>query len=113
VGMTGVMLGAARCGLPVLLDGFLSYSAALAACQIAPAVRLYLIPSHFSAEKGARIALAHLSMDPYLHMAMRLGEGSGAALAMPIVEAACAMFHNMGELAASNIVLPEGNANAT
>ncbi|EBR9605493.1 nicotinate-nucleotide--dimethylbenzimidazole phosphoribosyltransferase, partial [Salmonella enterica subsp. enterica serovar Java] len=113
VGMTGVMLGAARCGLPVLLDGFLSYSAALAACQIAPAVRPYLIPSHFSAEKGARIALAHLSMEPYLHMAMRLGEGSGAALAMPIVEAACAMFHNMGELAASNIVLPEGNANAT
>ncbi|ENG1821069.1 nicotinate-nucleotide--dimethylbenzimidazole phosphoribosyltransferase, partial [Salmonella enterica subsp. enterica serovar Typhimurium] len=54
-----------------------------------------------------------LSMEPYLHMAMRLGEGSGAALAMPIVEAACAMFHNMGELAASNIVLPEGNANAT
>ncbi len=106
-------LGAARCGLPVLLDGFLSYSAALAACQIAPAVRPYLIPSHFSAEKGARIALAHLSMEPYLHMAMRLGEGSGAALAMPIVEAACAMFHNMGELAASNIVLPEGNANAT
>lgn len=96
VGMTGVMLGAARCGLPVLLDGFLSYSAALAACQIAPAVRPYLIPSHFSAEKGARIALAHLSMEPYLHMAMRLGEGSGAALAMPIVEAACAMFHNMG-----------------
>lgn len=113
VGMTGVMLGAARCGLPVLLDGFLSYSAALAACQIAPAVRPYLIPSHFSVEKGARIALAHLSMEPYLHMAMRLGEGSGAALAMPIVEAACAMFHNMGELAASNIVLPEGNANAT
>lgn len=108
VGMTGVMLGAARCGLPVLLDGFLSYSAALAACQIAPAVRPYLIPSHFSAEKGARIALAHLSMEPYLHMAMRLGEGSGAALAMPIVEAACAMFHNMGELAASNIVLPGG-----
>lgn len=63
--------------------------------------------------KGARIALAHLSMEPYLHMAMRLGEGSGAALAMPIVEAACAMFHNMGELAASNIVLSEGNANAT
>ncbi|MDI9019593.1 nicotinate-nucleotide--dimethylbenzimidazole phosphoribosyltransferase, partial [Salmonella enterica subsp. enterica serovar Lubbock] len=60
-----------------------------------------------------RIALAHLSMEPYLHMAMRLGEGSGAALAMPIVEAACAMFHNMGELAASNIVLPEGNASAT
>ncbi|EMM1154724.1 nicotinate-nucleotide--dimethylbenzimidazole phosphoribosyltransferase [Citrobacter freundii] len=108
VGMAGGMLGAASCGLPVVLDGFLSYSAALAACQIAPQIKPYLIPSHFSAEKGARTALAHLELDPYLNMGMRLGEGSGAALAMPIVEAACAMYNNMGQLAASNIVLPDG-----
>lgn len=108
VGMAGVMLGAASCGLPVVLDGFLSYSAALAACQIAPQIKPYLIPSHFSAEKGARTALAHLELDPYLNMGMRLGEGSGAALAMPIIEAACAMYSNMGQLAASNIVLPDG-----
>lgn len=108
VGMAGVMLGAAACGLPVVLDGFLSYSAALAASQIAPQIKPYLIPSHFSAEKGARTALAHLELDPYLNMGMRLGEGSGAALAMPIIEAACAMYSNMGQLAASNIVLPDG-----
>ncbi|MDA8499593.1 nicotinate-nucleotide--dimethylbenzimidazole phosphoribosyltransferase [Citrobacter sp. Igbk 17] len=108
VGMAGVMLGAASCGLPVILDGFLSYSAALAACQIAPEIKPYLIPSHFSAEKGARTALAHLELEPYLNMGMRLGEGSGAALAMPIVEAACAMYSNMGQLAASNIILPDG-----
>ncbi|MES3500918.1 nicotinate-nucleotide--dimethylbenzimidazole phosphoribosyltransferase [Citrobacter portucalensis] len=108
VGMAGVMLGAASCGLPVVLDGFLSYSAALAACQIAPQIKPYLIPSHFSAEKGARTALAHLELEPYLNMGMRLGEGSGAALAMPIIEAACAMYTNMGQLAASNIVLPDG-----
>lgn len=108
VGMAGVILGAASCGLPVILDGFLSYSAALAACQIAPEIKPYLIPSHFSAEKGARTALAHLELEPYLNMGMRLGEGSGAALAMPIVEAACAMYSNMGQLAASNIVLPDG-----
>ena len=108
VGIAWVMLGAASCGLPVVLDGFLSYSAALAACQIAPQIKPYLIPSHFSAEKGARTALAHLELDPYLNMGMRLGEGSGAALAMPIVEAACAMYNNMGQLAASNIVLPDG-----
>lgn len=108
VGMAGVMLGAASCGLPVVLDGFLSYSAALAASQIAPQIKPYLIPSHFSAEKGARTALAHLELDPYLNMGMRLGEGSGAALAMPIIEAACAMYSNMGQLAASNIVLPDG-----
>ncbi|MDU2481506.1 MAG: nicotinate-nucleotide--dimethylbenzimidazole phosphoribosyltransferase, partial [Klebsiella sp.] len=47
-------------------------------------------------------------LEPYLNMGMRLGEGSGAALAMPIVEAACAMYHRMGMLAASNIVLPKG-----
>ncbi|MBX4355223.1 nicotinate-nucleotide--dimethylbenzimidazole phosphoribosyltransferase, partial [Mycobacterium tuberculosis] len=75
LGMTGVMLGAASCGLPVVLDGFLSYAAALAACQIAPEVKPYLIPSHYSAEKGARIALAHLGLEPYLNMGMRLGEG--------------------------------------
>lgn len=108
VGMAGVMLGAASCGLPVVLDGFLSYSGALAASQIAPQIKPYLIPSHFSAEKGARTALAHLELDPYLNMGMRLGEGSGAALAMPIIEAACAMYSNMGQLAASNIVLPDG-----
>ncbi|CBG88851.1 nicotinate-nucleotide--dimethylbenzimidazole phosphoribosyltransferase [Citrobacter rodentium] len=109
-GMAGVMLGAASCGLPVLLDGFLSCSAALAACRIAPAVKPYLIPSHYSAEKGARIALEHLELTPYLNMEMRLGEGSGAALAMPIVEAACAMYHNMGQLTDSNIVLPDGKS---
>ena len=94
------------CGLRVLLDGFLSYAAALAACQMSPAIKPYLIPSHLSAEKGARIALSHLGLEPYLNMDMRLGEGSGAALAMPIIEAACAIYNNMGELAASNIVLP-------
>ena len=87
LGMTGVMLGAASCGLPVVLDGFLSYAAALAACQIAPEVKPYLIPSHYSAEKGARIALAHLGLEPYLNMGMRLGEGSGAALAMALTSA--------------------------
>ena len=106
VGMTGVMLGAASCGLPVMLDGFLSYASALAACQIAPAIKPYLIPSHVSAEKGARVALNALQLEPYLNMDMRLGEGSGAALAMHIVDAACVMYNQMGTLAGSDIVLP-------
>jgi nicotinate-nucleotide--dimethylbenzimidazole phosphoribosyltransferase len=106
VGMTGVMLGAASCGLPVMLDGFLSYASALAACQIAPAIKPYLIPSHVSAEKGARVALNALQLEPYLNMEMRLGEGSGAALAMHIVDAACVMYNQMGTLAGSDIVLP-------
>jgi nicotinate-nucleotide--dimethylbenzimidazole phosphoribosyltransferase len=107
LGMTGIMLGAASCGLPVVLDGYLSYASALAACRIAPAVKPYLIPSHLSAEKGAKIALAQLGLEPYLNMEMRLGEGSGAALAMPLLDAACAMHHQMGTLAASHIELPE------
>lgn len=107
LGMTGVMLGAASCGLPVVLDGFLSYASALAACRITPAVKPYLIPSHLSAEKGARIALQHLELEPYLNMGMRLGEGSGAALAMQLVDAACAMYSRMGTLAGSQIVLPD------
>lgn len=107
VGMTGVMLGAASCGLPVVLDGFLSYASALAACRLAPGVHPYLIPSHLSAEKGARIALEHLQLKPYLDMDMRLGEGSGAALAMHLVQAACTVFNDMGTLAESHIVLPE------
>lgn len=105
LGMTGVILGAARCGLPVVLDGFLSYAAALAACRIAPQASAYLIPSHCSAEKGATIALQALGLQPYLHMEMRLGEGSGAALAMHLVDAACAIYHEMGSLAQSNIQL--------
>jgi nicotinate-nucleotide--dimethylbenzimidazole phosphoribosyltransferase len=107
LGMAGVMIGAASCGLPVVLDGFLSYASALAACRIEPKVKDYLIPSHLSAEKGARIALQNLGLEPYLNMGMRLGEGSGAALAMQLVDAACAMHNNMGTLAGSNIVLPE------
>lgn len=107
LGMTGVMIGAASCGLPVVLDGYLSYASALAACRIAPAVKPYLIPSHLSAEKGAKIALAQLGLVPYLNMGMRLGEGSGAALAMPLIDAACAMHHQMGTLADSHIELPE------
>jgi nicotinate-nucleotide--dimethylbenzimidazole phosphoribosyltransferase len=104
--MTGVILGAGACGLPVVLDGFLSYAAAIAACQIAPEVKNYCIPSHFSAEKGARRALEHLGLAPFIHLDMRLGEGSGAALAMSIVSAACAMYCEMGQLAQSGIELP-------
>ena len=107
VGMTGVILGAASSGLPVVLDGFLSYASALAACRMAPAAHPYLIPSHLSAEKGARIALDALGLRPYLDMDMRLGEGSGAALAMHLLDAASAMYHQMGTLAQSNIVLPD------
>ncbi|KNC89757.1 nicotinate-nucleotide--dimethylbenzimidazole phosphoribosyltransferase [Trabulsiella odontotermitis] len=107
VGLTGVILGAGACGLPVVLDGFLSYAAAIAACQIAPEVKNYCIPSHFSAEKGAHQALKYLNLTPYLYLDLRLGEGSGAAIAMSILSAACAMFCNMGLASTSGFCMPD------
>ncbi|SFN66333.1 nicotinate-nucleotide--dimethylbenzimidazole phosphoribosyltransferase [Xenorhabdus japonica] len=106
VGMTGVILGAAAAGVPVVLDGFLSYASALAACQISPIARDYCIPSHISAEKGAILALQHLNLQPYLHLDLRLGEGSGAAIAMSLIDAACTMYCHMGKLASSGICFP-------
>ncbi|MBD2800223.1 nicotinate-nucleotide--dimethylbenzimidazole phosphoribosyltransferase [Xenorhabdus szentirmaii] len=106
VGMTGVILGASAAGVPVVLDGFLSYSSALAACQLSPLVRDYCIPSHLSAEKGAVLALQHLDLKPYLHLDLRLGEGSGAAIAMSLIDAACAMYCHMGKLANYGIDIP-------
>lgn len=105
-GMAGVILGAGACGLPVVLDGFLSYAAAIVACQIAPEVKNYCIPSHFSAEKGSTLALEYLGLKPFLYLDLRLGEGSGAALAMSLVSAACAIYCQMGSLADSGFCLP-------
>lgn len=104
-GMTGVIIGAAAAGVPVVLDGFLSYAAALAAVKIAPQVYPYLVPSHCSAEKGTQIALAALKLRPALNMDMRLGEGSGAALMFPIIDAACTIPANMGTLSSGDIIL--------
>lgn len=104
--MAGALLAAAAMRVPVVLDGFLSYSSALLACQLCPELQHFLIPSHLSAEKGAQIALQQLHLTPYLNMAMRLGEGSGAVLLFPIIDAACSMTKQMGKLSDSHIVLP-------
>lgn len=106
VGMTGTMLGGAAAGVPVVLDGFLSYACALVACKICPAVWHYLIPSHLSAEKGSQVALAHMDLKPFLQLDMRLGEGSGAAIAMPILDAAITMYNRMGLLKDAALELP-------
>ncbi len=105
-GMTGAILGAAAMRVPVVLDGFLSYSSAMIACKIQPAVWDYLIPSHESAEKGAVIALEYLKLKPFIHMGLRLGEGSGATLAMPFIDAAHAMVNRMGTMGNDGVDLP-------
>ncbi|MBU0728912.1 MAG: nicotinate-nucleotide--dimethylbenzimidazole phosphoribosyltransferase [Proteobacteria bacterium] len=87
-GIAGVILGAAARRKPVLIDGFISTAGALIAYSLAPKVREYLIAAHRSVEPGHTIMHQHLGCEPFLDLNMRLGEGTGAALAMNIVEAA-------------------------
>ncbi len=91
-GIAGVILGAAALHKPVLVDGFISTAGALIAHSICPNVKDYLIAAHRSVEKGHKIMQAHLGLDPLLDLNLRLGEGTGAALAMNIVEAAVAVL---------------------
>lgn len=93
--MAGVMVGGAIYGLPVVVDGYIAWAAALLAEILLPETKTYLIPSHKSMEKGAQIAAAKLGFKPYLDLDMRLGEGTGAVLMFPIIEAALSMNQNM------------------
>jgi nicotinate-nucleotide--dimethylbenzimidazole phosphoribosyltransferase len=88
-GLAGAILAAAAHRRPVVVDGFISTAAALVAVQIAPPARDYLIAAHRSQERGHGLMLARLGLDPLLDLGLRLGEGSGAALALPLIEAAC------------------------
>ncbi|MBI5419723.1 MAG: nicotinate-nucleotide--dimethylbenzimidazole phosphoribosyltransferase [Deltaproteobacteria bacterium] len=87
-GIAGLILGAASLRKPVLVDGFISTAGALIACHLAPRATDYMIAAHLSVEMGHRIALRRLGKKPLLDLDLRLGEGTGAALAMPIVEGA-------------------------
>ena len=101
--MTGMMIGAASRHITILCDGFISTAAAALAVAIAPDVRGYLIASHQSVEPGHRILLARLDLVPLLSLNMRLGEGTGAVLAMPIVESAIALYSDMASFASAGI----------
>lgn len=94
-GLAGVILGAAANRIPVVIDGFISGAAALIAAGLSPASREYLIAAHLSVEAGHRVALDHLGLTPLLNLKMRLGEGTGAALAIGIVEAAAKILDEM------------------
>lgn len=96
--MTGAVLAAAARGRPVLLDGFISTAAALAAVRLAPNALPYLFASHRSAEPGHRILLDELELVPILDLGLRLGEGTGAVLAAPILDAAGAMLRETARL---------------
>ncbi|MEL7543734.1 MAG: nicotinate-nucleotide--dimethylbenzimidazole phosphoribosyltransferase [Pseudomonadota bacterium] len=97
--LTGAIIAAAQAGVPVLVDGFIVTAAALAAVRINPDVRPYLIFSHRSHEQGHGILLDAMDAAPLLSLDMRLGEGSGAALALPLLRHACALHNDMATFA--------------
>ncbi len=101
--LAGAMLGTAASRRPVLIDGFISGAAALIAWTVAPTARRYFIASHRSVEPGHRIALEAMELVPLLDMGMRLGEGTGAALAMHIVEAAARCLAEMSTFAEAGV----------
>lgn len=101
--MTGAYLATAANRLPAIVDGFIATVAALTACRLCPAVRGYLIFGHRSEEPGHAAVLEALDASPLLALGMRLGEGSGAALAFPLLQAAAAMLSEMATFADAGI----------
>ena len=93
--LTGAILGGASRGCPVVIDGFIVTVAAILACQLDPACRDYLIFAHQGAETGHRAALTQLEASPLLDLSLRLGEGTGAVLAWPLIQAAQSFFNEM------------------
>jgi nicotinate-nucleotide--dimethylbenzimidazole phosphoribosyltransferase len=97
--IAGAIVAAAQARVPVLVDGFIVSVAALAATRLNPSCRPYLVFAHRSAEQGHRRLLEALNARPLLDLDLRLGEGSGAALALPILRLACALHEQMATFA--------------
>ena len=106
--MAGAMIGAARAAAVVLVDGFIAGAAALAAVELAPALRDYLVFAHRSAEPGHRAVLEALGARPLLDFEMRLGEGTGALLAWPVLKCAAAMLSDMASFESAGVSGPDG-----
>jgi len=102
-GLAGVVIGAASRGIPVVSDGYISGAATLVALSIAPAARPWVFASHRSAEPGHRVVLEALGLRPVLELDMRLGEGTGGALAMELMDAACAVMSGMATFAEAGV----------
>jgi len=103
-GITGLILGAAAARRPLLLDGFIATAGALVAARLVPAVADYLIAAHRSVEPGHQIMLAHLGLTPLLNLRMRLGEGTGAALGMMVLEAGWRIYREMATFEEAGVV---------
>ena len=101
--LAGLALGGAAERMVVLLDGFIATSAALLAAAIEPRVARAMVASHLSPEPGHRLALAALGLQPVLDLGLRLGEGTGAALALPVIQASLAIVDEMSTFAAAGV----------
>lgn len=104
IGLCGCFIGAAKNRVPIVIDGFIASAAALCAYRLNPLVKDYILPSHLSAEPGASYMMKEIGLDPMLNLRMRLGEGTGCALAFNIIEAALHVIENMGTYDDANIV---------
>ena len=102
-GMAGVILAGAARRVPVVIDGFISGAAALVATRLAPTAREYILASHLSEEPGHAACLQLMGLQPMLTMQMRLGEGTGAALGMTLVDAAIKIYHEMATFSQAGV----------
>lgn len=102
-GLAGVILAGASRKIPVVIDGFISGAAALIAYGLQPRVKNYMIASHCSQEKGHRVILEYMGLNPILDLNLRLGEGTGAALAMNIVEASVKILTEMATFKSASV----------
>ncbi len=102
-GITGLILGAASNRIPIVIDGFISSAAALVACKINPLVENYLFYSHLSAEKGHKTFYDLFKAEPTINLQMRLGEGTGAALTINLIEAAIKIYNEMATFESAGV----------
>jgi nicotinate-nucleotide--dimethylbenzimidazole phosphoribosyltransferase len=101
--MTGAYVACAQVGVPALVDGFIAGVAALAAVRLCPGAADWQLSAHHSAEPGHTLVLAALGAEPLLDLGMRLGEGSGAAVAVPLLRLACALHGEMATFAEAGV----------
>jgi nicotinate-nucleotide--dimethylbenzimidazole phosphoribosyltransferase len=101
--LAGAYIRCAQRGIPVLVDGFICTAAALVASTLNPSAKPWLLFSHASAERGHRTLIEHLQVKPLLDLDLRLGEGSGAALAVPLLRLACALHGGMASFASAGV----------
>lgn len=102
-GMAGLYLGAAACGLPVVLDGVISCAAALIAVRLCPEVRGYLLAGHRSEEPAGKLLLDELGLHPFISAGMRLGEGTGAVAAVSLLDLVMAAYNGMPSFAEAGV----------